>query len=328
MELPTYVQIEPVGQCNLRCQMCPIQFRPDAPPAFMDYEAYVRLVDSFPTLRELHLQGLGEPLMHPRFFEMVAYAVARDIRVTTNTNLTLLTVRRARACVESGLAELHGSIDGATPETYERIRVRARFARVRRNLETLVKERARLGRATPRIQLVTVVMRQNLVELPALVAMAADIGVDHMFVQHLCHDFAEEALPARYRPMRAFVERETLLHEDAAHVDAVFAQARAVAGARGLGLRLPRVRPLAHPPGTPGRARCDWPWKGAYVSYDGHAMPCCMVSTPDRANFGNMIETGVAAVWNSNGYSEFRRALDSDAPPAVCQACSLYAGTF
>ena len=30
--LPTYVQIEPVGQCNLRCQMCPIQFRQDGPP--------------------------------------------------------------------------------------------------------------------------------------------------------------------------------------------------------------------------------------------------------------------------------------------------------
>lgn len=25
--LPQFVQIEPVGQCNLRCRMCPIQFR-------------------------------------------------------------------------------------------------------------------------------------------------------------------------------------------------------------------------------------------------------------------------------------------------------------
>jgi PAS domain S-box-containing protein len=27
----------------------------------------------------------------------------------------------------------------------------------------------------------------------------------------------------------------------------------------------------------------DWPWRGAYLSYDGQAVPCCMVSTPDRA---------------------------------------------
>jgi hypothetical protein len=31
-DLPSFVQIEPVGQCNLRCRMCPIQFRSDGAP--------------------------------------------------------------------------------------------------------------------------------------------------------------------------------------------------------------------------------------------------------------------------------------------------------
>ena len=73
----------------------------------------------------MHLQGLGEPMMHPRFFDMVAYAAGKGIRVTTNSNLTLLNERRAAACVASGLDCLHVSIDGATAETYERIRVRS-----------------------------------------------------------------------------------------------------------------------------------------------------------------------------------------------------------
>lgn len=328
MDLPAYVQIEPVGRCNLRCQMCPIQFRPDAAPAFMDFDVFTRLVDQFPTLRELHLQGLGEPLMHPRFFDMVTYAVDRGVRVTTNTNLTLLTARRARASVTSGLAEVHGSIDGANAKTYERIRVRARFARVQHNLANLVCERERLQSRTPSIQVVTVVMRQNLDDLPAIVAMAADIGVDSVFVQHLCHDFAEEALPARYRPMREFVERETLLHEDPARVADLFGRARAEAANRGMKLRLPPVRPRAHAPDTPGRARCDWPWRGAYISYDGQAMPCCMVSTPDRANLGDMARAGVVRVWDGEAYGTFRRALDGRDPPAVCRSCALYAGTF
>jgi len=75
MKLPTSIQIEPVGQCNLRCQMCSIQFRQDGPPygppAFMDFETFVYIIDQFADLRELHLQGLGEPMMHPRFFDMV-----------------------------------------------------------------------------------------------------------------------------------------------------------------------------------------------------------------------------------------------------------------
>ena len=47
--LPTFVQIEPVGQCNLRCQMCPIQFRndgpPHGPPAFIELDTFLRLLD-------------------------------------------------------------------------------------------------------------------------------------------------------------------------------------------------------------------------------------------------------------------------------------------
>jgi hypothetical protein len=61
--LPRFVQIEPVGQCNLRCRMCPIQFRRDGPPhgpaAFMAFNAFTRLVDQFEDVEELHLQGLA-----------------------------------------------------------------------------------------------------------------------------------------------------------------------------------------------------------------------------------------------------------------------------
>ena len=55
--LPRFLQLEPVGQCNLRCRMCPIQFRRDGPPfgppAFMDFDAFTRLLDQFPALERL-----------------------------------------------------------------------------------------------------------------------------------------------------------------------------------------------------------------------------------------------------------------------------------
>lgn len=330
--LPTYAQLEPVGQCNLRCQMCAIQFREDGPRfgglAFMSFERFVQTLDALPELRELHLQGLGEPMMHPRFFEMVAFAAARGIRVSTNTNATLLNQRRAEGCVTSGLDCAHVSLDGASAETYERIRVRAHFDRVKANVERLIETRTRLGATTPRLRLVMVIMRQNLDELPDLVRLAHYWRVEGMFVQHLCHDFGESSLPARYRPMRAFVDEQTLLHEDEWRVDEAFTEARTVAQELGVDLRLPRLRPRIHPPGTPGRQRCDWPWRGAYISYDGHAMPCCMVSTPDRINFGVTGERSFDAIWNGPEYEAFRERLASDEPPEVCRSCAVYAGMF
>src|SRR5690606_2201860 len=128
----------------------------------------------------------------------------------TNSNLTLLGAQRAQRCVSSGLAELHVSLDGATAKTYEAIRTRARYGRVVGNLEQLIDTRRALDSALPKIAIVFVVMRRNLDELPELVRQAAGWGVEEVFVQHLCHDFAESTLPARYAPMRDFVQRETL----------------------------------------------------------------------------------------------------------------------
>jgi MoaA/NifB/PqqE/SkfB family radical SAM enzyme len=326
--LPAFVQIEPVGQCNLRCRMCPIQFRTDGtpahPPAFLSFDHFTALLGQFPGVRELHLQGMGEPLMHPRFFDMVRHAAGRGIEVSTNSNLTLLSERRADECVRSGLRRLHVSLDGASAPVYESIRVRAKFDRVLRNVRRLVDARARSGGPCPEIRVVAVAMRENLHEMPGLVELAAALGVDALDVQHLCHDFGEQGLPPQYRPMRAFVDDQTLLAEDPGRVAHYFAAASAMARQRGLPLRLPELAPRKPREGR----RCDWPWRGAYLSYAGDAMPCCMVSTPDRVNFGNMAREGVAKVWESAAYSDFRARLEDGPPPDVCRTCAVYNGTF
>jgi radical SAM protein with 4Fe4S-binding SPASM domain len=330
--LPRFVQIEPVGQCNLRCRMCPIQFRdegaPGQPRAFVDYDVFCRLVDQFDGADELQLQGLGEPLLHPRFFDMVRHATARGMQVSTNTNMTVMSEQGAEECVRSGLHTMHVSLDGASAETYQAIRLRARFERVLRNLRRLMQAKARLHSALPDVRLVAVVMRRNLAELPDLVRLAHAEGIASLSVQHLCHDFGESSLPERYRPMRAFVDDETLLHEDPQRVQHYFDAARAAASELGIGLRLPNLQPRAYPPEMSGRKRCDWPWRGSYISYDGKAMPCCMVATPDRIHFGDMAQDGVAQVWNNQAYSAFREQLASTTPPDVCRSCAIYAGNF
>lgn len=243
--LPRFLQIEPVGQYNLRCAMCAIEHRSDLPadgrPAHLPFADFQRLLDQFGDIDELHLQGLGEPLLHPDFFRMVAYAAGRGIRVSTNSNLTLLTEERARRCVESGLDTLHISLDGASAKVYEDIRHGASFDKVMRNLARIVTARDRLQSLTPHLRIVTVVMRKNLHELADIVALAFTHGVDTVFVQHLSHDFQESSLPAPYIPMRRFVENESLLQEDRTRIKESFAAARERAAALDVQLRLPAL---------------------------------------------------------------------------------------
>lgn len=320
--LPGFVQIEPVGQCSLACRMCPVTLRVDGRAgrvATMPVARYRRLLAQFPAITELHLQGIGEPLMHPRFFDLVRLASDRGIEVSTNSNLTLMSARRAAECVDSGLARLHVSIDAATPACYEWIRVGARFGRLMRGLERLLECIARTGRG-PRVEFVAVMMRANLHEFAPLVTLAARLGVPAVSVQRLAHDFDEDTLPPRYAPMRTFVDAQAPGADDADAIVASFAAARQAAARTGVTLRLPAEQP--RPRG------CDWPWRGACLSFRGDAMPCCMVATPDRANFGNMAISGVEQVWRGSAYHEFRARLASDEPPAVCRGCAVYAGRF
>jgi MoaA/NifB/PqqE/SkfB family radical SAM enzyme len=323
--LPRFVQIEPVGQCNLACRMCPVVMRgdggPGKPPAFMPLETFRSLVDQFDGVEELHLQGLGEPFLHPRFFDMIAYAAARGLAVSTNTNLTALSERRAEQCVKSGLARLHVSLDAADAAAYEYIRVGSRYDRVVRNLEMLVDAKQRLGSPTPEIRLVAVLMRRNLDQLPGLVRFAHEHGIAALSVQHLAHDFTEDTLPAKYASMREFVDAETLAGEDPARIERVFSATRELGAALGVDVRLPKLQGSK-------KGGCDWPWRGAYVAYSGEAMPCCMVATPDRVNFGNMARDGVAPVWDNAAYSAFRDKLASDSPPDICRGCAVYRGLF
>jgi radical SAM protein with 4Fe4S-binding SPASM domain len=333
--LPSFVQIEPVGQCNLECRMCPVVYRgdggaraPGKPPAFMSLETFRSVLDQFPGIRELHLQGMGEPFLHPRLVDMIRYAAAKGIEVSTNTNLTALSDRRIDELVASGLKELHVSLDAAEAEAYEYIRVGSRFARVMRNLERLMEAKRRAGGEEPEVSLVAVAMRRNLEQLPRLVRLARDHGIATISVQHLAHDFSEGTLPPKYQPMRDFVDRQTLLDADSREVERWFAEAREAAERLGVRLRLPKLARGAPPPEARGVDRCDWPYRRAYVSYTGQAMPCCMIATPDRHAFGNMAKEGAVRVWTSAEYQAFRERLASGEPPEICRGCAVYNGTF
>ncbi len=128
--------------------------------------------------------------------------------------------------------------------------------------------------------------------------------------------------------MREYIAEQSLVHEDPERIERYFNEARQLAETLGVKLRLPRTTPKRHAAGTPGRERCDWTWTGAYISYEGYMMPCCMVSTPDRLNFGKVTDHALTSVWNGKEYNNFREQLDSEDPPEICRSCSLYWGMF
>ena len=328
--LPKELQLEVTGACNLACRMCLVRYRPKLGKreGAMCFHVFKSIVDDLPELEKLTLQGLGEPLLAPDFDEMVEYACSRGIRVGFNTNGTFLTWKRAERLVRAGVAWLHISLDGATADTYEGIRDGSDFEKVRKNIRGLVDVREELDVDEPTIQLVFVAMRRNLHELAALVELAAELGVESVWVQNLSHSFGDTAPSGSYSEIRRFAAAEALWAEPNPEAIRCFEEARELADELRIELRLPRLQepaPVERPAGSPG---CHWPFDSAYVTHDGDVQPCCMVMGVDRAVLGNADRDGFGTVWQNDGYTAFRAALLTDDPPEVCVGCSLYRRVF
>lgn len=327
---PTRLQIEVTGACNLRCRMCIVRYRPAlSRAASMSFDQFKRLIDALPSVREVALQGIGEPLMAPDIYKMLAYASARGIDTGFNTNATLLTPSAGRRLLDAGIGWLCFSLDGATRETYEFVRDQSSWAVVQRNIDRFVRLMRERGAERPRLSLVMVLMRRNFRELPALVEQAARWGIPKVFVQGLSHDFSD-AEPEAYAAIAQYVTEQAPAGLPAGEVEAVYDQAGAVARREGIDLRLPSLheRPArCNVAGVP--VGCDWPWTGSYVTYDGTVKPCCMLMGSERAPVGRLDQHNFLDIWEGEELQRFRAGLlPGGTPPAVCRGCSLYRGTF
>ncbi|HZD79573.1 MAG TPA: radical SAM protein [Actinomycetota bacterium] len=326
---PREIQLEVTGACNLRCTMCLVAYRPtlSRSEGSMSFETFRAVVDDVPGLERITLQGLGEPLLAPDLFRMIAYAAERGIRMGFNTNGTLLTRSRAVRLVRAGLGWLHISVDGATAETYESIRSGSDFDRVTRNVRGLVEAMRERSASEPELSLVFVAMRRNVRQLPDMVRLAASWGVPRLWVQNLSHSFADVSPMTDYRGIGEFTAAEALWTDRDGEVEDLFDRARRLADRLAIELRLPRLeeRSTSRGSGTPG---CDWPWRSTFVNHDGTVQPCCMLMGADRGVLGSVRTERFGEVWDGAGYRAFRRRLLSDQPPDVCRGCSMYRGVF
>src|SRR5208337_5212189 len=90
---PEFAQIEPTTQCNLNCRNCSRRFLPEHRKGIsMQPKRFGELLDRIPSLKQIHLQGLGEPLLTPDLQGIIDLAKARGIRISTTTNGSLLHV--------------------------------------------------------------------------------------------------------------------------------------------------------------------------------------------------------------------------------------------
>jgi radical SAM protein with 4Fe4S-binding SPASM domain len=144
--MPTEILIEVTSFCNLACPMCGRGSK-TTPNVYMDIDLFKRVIDQVKPYAEMIALsgGVGEPLAHPKIGEMIGYCRDAGLNVMLSTNATLLNEKKAAALLDNGLSMLILSLDGATKETHEQIRIGSNFEKTMKYVEDFLAEKTRRG---------------------------------------------------------------------------------------------------------------------------------------------------------------------------------------
>lgn len=318
--LPTNLYFEVTNRCNLPCQHCVRTFNLHETERDPLPHELKRAAAELPNLRRTVLHGIGEPLLNKHLPEMVRFAKAQGSWVLFNSNGILLTRAWQDALIDSGLDELRISLDAATPQTFQKLRGAPTFDRIVANLRQFVARTAERGVSHPRLSLWMVAIRDNIHELPALVDLAADIGIPEVYFQRLVYNGLGVARKAQSLHGETEGRARALIEEATAR-----AEARGIVlGASGATAPLESLRASAH---ARPWAKCQRPWNSTYVTAHGKVLPCCIAPFA-HGDFpgmilGDLTQHSLEDIWHGETYRRFRERLQSDDPHPCCRTCGV-----
>ncbi len=178
---PLHLDIEVTEACNLRCIMCvhgttgvPITGR-------MDMSFAKSTIDQAAAggTKSIKFNWRGEPALHTGLEDLVAYAKKKGIlEVQINTNGIPYTQKRIEKLIDAGLDRIIFSMDGATKETYEKVRVGSDYDRLTANIRKFHEVREAKGRVKPFIRIQMVRMKENQAEVDRFLEMWKEIADD------------------------------------------------------------------------------------------------------------------------------------------------------
>lgn len=334
-----WLQVEISTHCNAACLYCPrTLYASRWCNRLMPLDLFHRLRPILNRTRLVYLQGWGEPLTHPAFFDFVRLAKAAGCAVGTTTNGMLLTEDLCRRLIESRVDVIALSLAGID-EANDRIRRGTRLRQVLDAIATLNRLKQERGTDTPAIHIAYLLLRSRLDDLEALPAFFSPLGVEQVVVSTLDlvagRHLADEALIPADDAEYAWLRRR---------MDAMIASGHA------LGLSMHAWLAEPHTGNRAGYAKDGGPdlplartecteniHKAAVIGADGGVSPCVYAQLPLSAAvhhwvagretalaplvFGNISRQSFAAIWRSRPYSVFRAAHRAGRPPAPCRIC-------
>ncbi|MFA5391139.1 MAG: radical SAM protein [Candidatus Omnitrophota bacterium] len=307
---PKYFELEITTRCDLRCTMCEHTYWKEK-PRDLTLEQFKMIVDQFPDLKWLGTTGIGSSFLNKDYLKMLEYAKKKKVYIELFDPCHRLDAGLAEKIVADGLLDrLYISIDGATKETYEKIRVGADFDQVVHNIKYIVDAKRKHKTMFPEISFHFIISKTNYKEVPRMIELVYELtrhdNIGVMF-SHLLHPFEEIKGDVFVLPKALKEETHQLSKKH---------KVRAIWGKNAREEKQPINK-------------CT-EWIMPFIFADGSVIPCCAGNEANRRDFqvkhrlGNIFEEPFAAIWNGPKYRNLRDAIHRGYVPIPCQDCPGY----
>ena len=302
---PQRLVLELTNACNLRCIMCGRDEAEFAPTVFkLDYLKKLEYLLNI--VEEVTLFGWGEPTMHPQFIDILKYLNDFPVRKYFVTNgMRLNKIKDALFDYKVDIMAI--SLDGAKPETNDRIRFGGNFDFIIKNIKEIVKQKRERNLDYPYMNFVMTLMDSNIEELPNLVSLASQIGLQEVKGVYLTV-FTKNLL------------NETLYNkrDKVAYIYIyiyIYMQTEELAKKLNIKLKLPYLQgeDIA---GDKYHKDCFVAYRDFFLASDGFVRPCQSTAVKflrfeDYDNFEDM--------WNGHEFQEFRKNVNDK--NSMCNEC-------
>lgn len=306
---PRYIEVETTTRCNLKCIMCEHTYW-DEPSRDMTLEQFKSIIDQFPDLKWIGMTGIGESFLLKDFMKMIEYVkTSKGAFVELYDSFSFMTEEQIKRLVDLGVERVIASIDAATKETYEKIRVGANYEKTLRNVRLLDKYKKEKNAYYPELAFHYIINSENIHEVTKYLELLDNLDIDIAFVQYarMLHKYPDTK--------HLFIEVPEITQEELLK--------------KGKELNIQVVWNLNLPKDKPPIKLC-MSWWMPFIFVNGDIICCCATNEQNRREFqratklGNIFEKPFREIWEGAEYKKLIDGIRKGEVPKQCIACPIF----
>jgi len=318
------ISIEINGTCNLNCIMCPRRNTNKERLVNIPYDKIKTILEKVcPYTQQIEIGGLGESLCHPDFKKIVKTIKDYGCKLCFSSNGTFFDNDEMSNFLVENVNVISISIDAATKETYQKIRIGGDFDKVINGIKRLQNKKAERQSSTPKLLSKFTVSRLNYHEVIDFIKLSTDLGLTVTLGHVICTDDEMRQKLAIYNDSKLMEEYLSLLKNDPEH---------------NFSKNIMITRPPFHYISCPFSA-----YKNLYITtIDGAVHLCCHTAFAStnkyfddeepyeipEISFGNLHEQDFKTIWEKPEYQAYRYGIIKNKPYDFCQKCLVARGMF